>query len=71
LSAASHLHGSSPAGRLLFGAYLGVVMAHFVVDAGFWRMRDPFPRSFMARRLPFLAPAPLGEGAQPMDRPPI
>jgi DNA-binding PadR family transcriptional regulator len=41
LSAASHLHGSSPAGRLLFGAYLGVVMAHFVVDAGFWRMRDP------------------------------
>ncbi len=54
LSTASHLHGSAPVGRLVFGAYLGAVMAHFVIDAGLWRMRDPFPRRFMAQYLPFL-----------------
>ena len=31
-------------------------MAHFVIDAGLWRMRDPFPRRFMAQYLPFLVP---------------
>jgi hypothetical protein len=31
-------------------------MAHFVVDAGLWRLRDPFPRSFMASHVPFLVP---------------
>ena len=56
LSGASHLHGFPPAIRLVFGAYLGVVTAHFVIDAGFWRMRDPFPRAFMARHVPYLAP---------------
>ena len=55
LSGASHLHGFPPAIRLVFGAYLGVVTAHFVIDAGFWRMRDPFPRAFMARHVPGLA----------------
>jgi hypothetical protein len=54
LSVPSHLHGAGPAGRMLFGAYLGAVMAHFVVDAGLWRMRDPFPRAFMRRHLPYL-----------------
>jgi hypothetical protein len=54
LSTASHLHSSAPPVRLLFGAYLGAVMAHFVIDAAFWRMRDPFPRQFMARHLPYL-----------------
>jgi hypothetical protein len=58
LSGASHLHGFPPAIRLVFGAYLGVVTAHFVIDAGFWRMRDPFPRAFLARHVPGLAPAP-------------
>jgi hypothetical protein len=57
LSGASHLHGFPPAIRLVFGAYLGVVTAHFVIDAGFWRMRDPFPREFMARHVPGLAPS--------------
>ena len=56
LSGASHLHGFPPVIRLFFGAYLGVVTAHFVIDAGFWRMRDPFPRAFMARHVPGLAP---------------
>jgi hypothetical protein len=58
LSAASHLHDASPAARLLFGAYLGVVMAHFVIDAGLWRMRDPLARRFLASQLPYLVPGP-------------
>ena len=56
LSAASHLHGAGPAGRLAFGTYLGAVMAHFVIDAGLWRLRDPFPRAFLAARAPGLLP---------------
>jgi hypothetical protein len=54
LAVTSHLHGGGPAVRLVFGAYLGAVMAHFVVDAGLWRLRDPFPRAFLARRVPYL-----------------
>lgn len=54
LSAASHLHSAPAFGRLLFGAYLGVVMAHFVIDAGIWRLSQPFPRQFLASRVPFL-----------------
>jgi hypothetical protein len=56
LGAASHLHGAAPAGRFLFGAYLGTVMAHFVIDASLWRLRDPFPRAFLASRVPSLMP---------------
>ena len=63
LSGASHLHGFPPALRLIFGAYLGVVTAHFVIDAGFWRMRDPFPRAFLARHVPGLAPPRAGDPA--------
>lgn len=72
LNLASHLHGSAPAGRALYGAYLGAVMAHFVVDAGLWRLRDEFPRRFLARRLPYLlggrgrsAPAAAAERVGP------
>jgi hypothetical protein len=55
LAVTSHLHSGGPAAvRLVFGAYLGAVMAHFVVDAGLWRLRDPFPRVFLARRVPYL-----------------
>jgi hypothetical protein len=54
LSAASHLHDGSPGERLLFGAYLGAAMAHFVVDAGLWRLRDEFPRQFLSARVPYL-----------------
>jgi hypothetical protein len=57
LSASSHLHNAQPAVRILYGAYLGIVMAHFVVDAGLWRLRDQFPRSFLGGRLPYLLPA--------------
>ena len=58
LSTASHLHNSGQAGRLIFGAYLGVVMAHFVIDAGIWRMRDPLARKFVTESVPFLTPTP-------------
>jgi hypothetical protein len=54
LSLASHLHGGGPAERALYGAYLGCVMAHFVMDAGLWRLRDAFPRAFLRARLPYL-----------------
>jgi hypothetical protein len=54
LSAASHLHGGPAAERILFGLYLGLVMTHFVVDAGLWRLRQPFPRALLASRLPYL-----------------
>ena len=57
LSGASHLHSAGPAGRLIFGAYLGVVMAHFVIDAGLWRMRDPLARNFLVTHLPYLVQA--------------
>ena len=54
LNLASHLHtGGSPA-RAVYGAYLGVVMGHFVVDGGLWRLRDEFPRRFLGARLPYL-----------------
>jgi hypothetical protein len=66
LSAASHLHGAPTAERLVFGAYLGLVMTHFVVDAGLWRLRDPFPRAFLSARLPYLI-HPAGMPGVPLD----
>jgi hypothetical protein len=72
LAAASHLHGAAWAGRLVFGAYLGAVMAHFVIDASVWRLRDPFPRVFLAARVPGLVPPATGAGRRPpIDRLPI
>lgn len=56
LAAASHLHNSDLPGRMLYGVYLGIGMSHFVVDAGLWRLRDEFPRRFLAERIPFLLP---------------
>lgn len=43
LNLASHQHGAAFPGRMLFGAFLGASMAHFVIDAGLWRLRDEFP----------------------------
>jgi hypothetical protein len=68
LEVTSHLHGGAPAGRLAFGAYLGAVMAHFVIDAGLWRLRDPFPRAFLARHVPYLVrTASAGAAVSPAD----
>jgi hypothetical protein len=79
LSAASHLHNAGHLGRLAFGAYLGVVMAHFVIDAGLWRMRDPLARRFLTTHLPYLMPERPNQNApreirvlrSPIDRQPI
>ena len=73
LSIASDQAAAGPALRILFGLFLGAVMAHFVVDAGLWRMREEFPRSFLRSRLPYLVP---GAGSAtnycpPIDRLPI
>jgi hypothetical protein len=55
INQASHMHTrTSPLAHPLYGAYLGVVMAHFVIDAGLWRLRDEFPRAFLTQRLPYL-----------------
>jgi hypothetical protein len=56
LNAASHLHAGDAPARLLFGASLGIAMAHFVIDAGIWRLRDPVPRRLLATYLPYLVP---------------
>lgn len=54
LNRMSHLHDSAGFGRALFGIYLGLSCAHFVIDAGLWRLREEFPRTFLSERLPFL-----------------
>jgi len=79
LSAASHLHNAGHLGRLAFGAYLGIVMAHFVIDAGLWRMRDPLARRFLMTHLPYLIPERPNQNEpreirvlrSPIDRQPI
>jgi hypothetical protein len=48
-------HIAGRVGAFVFGAYLGVVMAHFVIDAGVWRLSEPFQRRYMAQRFRFLA----------------
>lgn len=40
----------------LYGLGLGITMAHFVVDAGIWRLRDEFPRRYVGAAFPFLGP---------------
>ncbi len=57
LALASDQLTAKPAVRILYGLFLGAVMAHFVVDAGLWRMREPFPRTFLGARLPWLVTA--------------
>ncbi|HEY2773552.1 MAG TPA: hypothetical protein VGK20_05815, partial [Candidatus Binatia bacterium] len=38
----------------VFGLTLGATMAHFVIDAGIWRLRDEFPRRYIGAAFPFL-----------------
>jgi hypothetical protein len=58
LNLGSHLHSGGVVARAGFGAYLGLVMTHFVVDGGLWRLRDPFPRRFVGSRIPRLLAPP-------------
>ena len=43
-----------PYGHAAYGAFLGGVMAHFVLDAGLWRLRQPFQRRYMRERFHFV-----------------
>ena len=58
LNRGSHLHYATGIGRAIFGAYLGASTAHFIIDAGLWRLRDEFPRAFLTQRLPYLLATP-------------
>ena len=46
-------HGSA-LDRLLFGLAIGVVMSHFVIDAGVWKLRYQFQRQYVRRAFPFV-----------------
>jgi hypothetical protein len=49
--------GLTPLGKppqFIFGCYLGLVMSHFVIDAGIWRLRDSFPRAYMGKAFDFV-----------------
>lgn len=41
-------------GYAVYGAFVGVVMAHFVLDAGIWRLREPFQRGYMRKKFYFV-----------------
>ena len=69
LSEASDQLTARPEVRVLFGLFLGAVMAHFVIDAGLWRMREAFPRAFLGSRLPYLVPAPASPPGGPGSGP--
>ncbi len=51
--AASMGHGTGLS-RLLFGLAIGIVMSHFVIDAGVWKLRYPFQRQYVRRAFPFV-----------------
>jgi hypothetical protein len=41
-------------GLALLGALTGIVMAHFVMDAAIWRLREPFQRGYMRKKFSFV-----------------
>lgn len=41
-------------GPALKGLFISGVMAHFLVDAGIWRLREPFQRGYMRRKFYFV-----------------
>lgn len=43
-----------PYSYAVYGAFLGVVMTHFVLDAGIWRLREPFQRGYMREKFYFI-----------------
>ncbi len=38
----------------VYGAFIGVVMTHFVLDAGIWRLREPFQRGYARKKFFFV-----------------
>jgi hypothetical protein len=71
LSVTSDLRESAPLTRSLFGCFLGAVMAHFVIDAGLWRLRDRFPRLFLESRVPYLVPSRRPASVSPATDPSV
>lgn len=60
LEAMSELHTASGGGlRMLYGTYLGIVMAHFAIDAVVWHRPTPQART-TARPMPLLPSAAHG-----------
>lgn len=53
----------------LYGLALGLTMAHFVIDAGIWRLRDDFPRRYVGAAMPFMARPPEAHPSANHDRP--
>ena len=45
---------NAPYAGALFGAAIGVVMVHFVMDADIWRLRETFQRGYMSRKFDFI-----------------
>lgn len=45
---------SAPYAGALYGLFIGLVMTHFVLDAGIWRLREPFQRSYMRKKFDFV-----------------
>jgi len=43
-----------PYGFAIYGVFVGTVMSHFVLDAGIWRLREPFQRGYMRERFAFV-----------------
>ncbi|MBS0219989.1 MAG: hypothetical protein JSR91_04525 [Proteobacteria bacterium] len=41
-------------GMVIYGMFFGAVMSHFVLDAGIWRLREPFQRNYMRRKFAFV-----------------
>jgi small-conductance mechanosensitive channel len=48
------LNYAADAGGALKGLFVGGVMAHFIVDAGIWRLREVFQRGYMRRKFYFV-----------------
>jgi hypothetical protein len=44
----------SPYAFAIYGAFVGAVIAHFILDAGIWRLREPFQRGYMRERFFFV-----------------
>lgn len=45
---------SNGQGGWLGSLFIGLVMSHFVIDAGIWRLREPFQRAYMRRKFAFI-----------------
>ena len=43
-----------PYGYAIYGAFVGIVMTHFVLDAGIWRLRERFQRGYMREKFSFV-----------------